>query len=380
MPIPNGPVQQPNFHDPAFQQNGQQAQNGQRQAPTMQGVPPTIQQFEGGAVQMPAPTFPAPQPQQQPGFVQVGQDPQGRPIYQQVQQQAQPAQQIPNQQNWQGQQPQQRSTQQQLDRQSSQYLQPQQGAQVNIDAQGRLSGPGVPPELQGRTLAEGLNSYGMMRQVAMQMAAGQRPQVPGQMPPQQQPYSQQVQQPQAQTPAQQVGAAAQPKSFWADPEGAIQRIVDDRLAPVTQQTQLQAVQGARDTVAAQFPQFAQYEGLVIQKMQGLDPRILANPKAWEIAFQQVVGEVALNGGRFPAGGQQPVAQPANNGWQPYTQGQQGAPGGPRLGDFFTEAPGAGFAGNGAADGTFGLNPAQQEVARRMNLTNEQYARGAGMIP
>lgn len=359
IPVPEGPVQQPNFNDPAFQQ----ARQPQRQAPTPAGIPPMQQQYDGGAVQMPAPSFPqsAQQPTAPAQFRQVGTDAQGQPLYAPV---VQPSQQVPNQ-GWQ--QPQAQPVQ----RAAAPMLQQQQGAQVNIDANGRLSGPGVPPELQGRTLAEGLQSYGMMRQVVLQGQQRPAPQV-------------QQQAPQGATPAQQVGAAAQPKSFWADPEGAIERIVDQRLAPVTQQSQLQAVQGARDTVAAQFPQFSQYEGLVLQKMQGLSPDVLANPKAWEIAFQQVVGEVALSGGRFPTGGQQQanghLQQPANNGWQPYTQGQQNPQGGPRLGDFFTEAPAANFAGNAPNDGTYGLTPAQQEVARRFGYSNEQYARGAGMIP
>lgn len=382
QPVPQqGQVAQPNFNAPPFRGNGngQAQQQGFQQMPMPgQGgqqqaqqpfqssmpaqMPQTHQQYDGGSVNLPQPFFAPPQQQQQP-----------------QQQYQQPAQQVPNQ-GWGQQQMPTYVAGQGVPQQQQGFGQPQQqggaqqvGAGVQFDAQGRMYGPGVPRELQGRTLQEGLQLYGVMQQ---QVTNGLvRPQQQ-----QQQAAQQQFQQPNQQTPAQQVGAQGQARSFWADPEGAIERIVEQRLAPVTQMTQLQQVQAARDAVAQQVPIFTQYEPLVIAKMQGMSPEILANPQAWRIALEQVVGEQALNGGRFPQQGQQvqqgyvPQGQQPQGGWQPYGQ----APA-PRLGDFFTEQPSAGFTGNGnPSDGTFGLNGAQQEAARRFGLSNQEYARGLGM--
>lgn len=350
---------------PQQQQQYQPPQQQQPYVPPMQ-VMPGSDQFS-----FPQPYFP-PAQQQQP---QQQMGPNGLPIPQQQphQQQGGYAAQLGY-----GQQPQQQPGWQQMPQQPQQQQRPQQQqaqGQIQQDHLGRLWGPGLPPQLQGATYAQVQQALGLQgRTQQMQAPQGFQPQQVMQQP---QPQQQQ------QTPTQQgqVGAQAQPKTFWADPEGAIERIVEQRLAPMTQQTQIQAVQSARDTVAAQYPEFSQYETDVIQRMQGLDPQLLGNPQAWRIAFEQAVGERYLQqqrGGGFRQLGngqsQQANGQPGPQGWQPYQ-----APNAPRLGDFFTESPSAGFSG---MDGSFGqqqpqLTPAQQEVARRFGLSGQQYLQGMG---
>lgn len=349
------------------QQQQQQFQPQQQQAyvPPMQ-VMPGSDQFS-----FPQPFFPPAQQQQQP----------------QQQQNGLPAPQVQPHQQQQGGfaaqlgygQPQQQQGQwQQMGQQPQQQQRPQQQqaqGQIQQDHLGRLWGPGLPPQLQGATYAQVQQALGLQgRSQQMQAPQGFQPQQVLQQP-------QQQQQQQAPTQQGQVGAQAQARSFWSDPEGAIERIVESRLAPMTQQSQIQAVQSARDTVAAQYPEFQQYEADVIQRMQGLDPTLLGNPQAWRIAFEQAVGERYLQqqrGGGFRQLGngqsQQANGQAGVQGWQPYQ-----APNAPRLGDFFTESPSAGFSG---MDGSFGqqqpqLSAAQAEVARRFGISGQQYLQGMG---
>src|SRR3982750_134444 len=353
----------------------QQQQQPQYQPPQQQQayVPPMQVMPGGDQFSFPAPYFPPAPPQQQ-----QQQGPNGLPAPQQQphqQQQGGYAAQLGY-----GQQPQQQGGWQQMGQQPQQRPQPQapqqpQG-QIQQDHLGRLWGPGLPPQLQGATYQQVQQALGLQgRPQQMQAPQGFQPQQVMQQPQQQQ---------QQQTPTQQgqVGAQAQPKSFWSDPEGAIERIVESRLAPVTQQSQIAAVQSARDTVAGQYPEFAQYEADVIQRMQGLDPQLLGNPQAWRIAFEQAVGERYLQqqrGGFRQLGNGQPV-QPqqangqAGQGWQPYQQTNA-----PRLGDFFSESPSAGFSG---MDGSFGqqqpqLTPAKQAEARRFGISGQQYLQGMG---
>lgn len=331
VPVPHTPQQAAQQTQQLQAQQPAQQQFAPQQLVQQQSIPPMQQAYDGAALHMPVPR-PPPQPQQQA---------------QAPQQYGQPSQQVQQPQGFVP------PVQQQQQAPQQQQQAPQQGAQVQFDAQGRMFGAGVPAELQGRTLQQGLQQYGVLQQQAIQ----------GIVRPQQVQQQQAQAQAQPQTPAQQVGAQGQAKSFWADPEAAMERIIDQRMAPITRTNELQSVQSARDTVAAQYPVFSQYEPQVIQRLQGMSPEILGNPQAWALALQQVVGEAQLSG-RFPQ-----------------QQGQQQAQqNGPTLGQFFTESPSAGFSSSGQnGDGTFGLNTAQQEAARRMGFSNADYARGAGLI-
>lgn len=400
-PLPNGQGgppqggQGPGFGPPAGlpaqQANGQGyvPQYGQppqqQQQPQQQPIPPMHQMPNTDAIQFPAPYFPPPQPQQQPnGFPAPQQQPhQQGGFAQQLGYGQQPQQ---NPQGWTqlpmppaGGQPQQQ--QQAPQQQQQQRPQAPTGA-IQQDHLGRLWGPGLPPTLQGATFQQVQAALGLQQQAPQGQQQFQ--QRGFQQMPQPQFQQQQPQQQAPQTPTQQgqVAAQAPPKSFWADPEGAIERIVEQRMAPMNQAAQITAVQAARDAVAGQYPEFAQYENDVIARMQGLDPQLLGNPQAWRIAFEQAVGERYLQqmrgGGNFrQPNGQQQVQQPAAQGWQPYQA--QSPVQQPRYGDFFTESPSAGYQG---VDGQFGaqaaqLTPQQLEAARRFGMSPQQYLQGMG---
>ncbi len=364
-PAPNGqgfPGQQPQFQQ-------QQQQPQAPQGPPQPQVPYTQNIMPEPAYTMPVPQMPQPQPQyQQNPQQQYQQQPQYQPAWQ-------GGQQIPQQQpQYPGQQPQQPV--QQPQRQQAP------GQQIQFDQQGRMFGSGLPQELQGKTMAEAVGMYGVMRQYAVQNQAQQQP-------------PQRQQQPALQ---QQQGRP----NFFADPEGAIERAIERKLAPVLEQTTQTQITEARNAVAQLHPQqFAQYEGEVLQRLHGLPAETLANPAAWRMALQQVVGEKAMQGQL-----QQPVPQPQpQQQWQqtvppqmqprmanplsqypqqqqaPQPQQQQQQNWVPATPQFFTESPSAVMypGGDPAMGGPNGmqLTAQQQEVARRFGYSNEQYIQGMG---
>lgn len=327
-------------------------------------------------VQMPQPYFPPPQQQQQPQQPSPSQQiypnqPQFAPAWQggqQIQpgqqQQQQPA--LPWQQQRQQQQP-----------QVPYGTGPAASQQVQFDQQGRMFGPGLPQELQGKTMAEAVQLYGMMRQGYIATQAQQRQQQP--------------QQPQP-TPTQQgqIQAQARPTSPWTDPEGFFGRIIEEKLsaalAPVTQATFEDQIGRTRDQIAAAYPIYAQVEPQVLQKLQGLPPETLTNPEAWKLALSAVLGERQLQPQRngqpqpqqngqpqLPWGSPMPIAQ------LPWQQAQQ-----PQAHQsFFTESPSAvmqgGYApGDQPLQGQYQLTPQQKEVARRFGMTEQQYLQGMGI--
>ncbi len=363
---PNQGQQQQGWSPGQQQQNGQPQQ--QMQAP-QQGFNPqtTVVQTEPH-VQFPAPYFP-PQQQQQQNNQQnqlYPNAPQYAPAWQGGQQQPQ------QQQPWQQQQPQ----QQQPTQRPMQQQAPAPAQNVQFDQSGRMFGAGLPQELQGKTMQEAIQIYGMMRQGYTAASQQQRPQ--------------QQQQQQQQTPTQQgqVAAQSRPSSPWTDPEGFFGRLLDEKLGamlgPVVQRTNEQEIAGVRDDISSRYPQYQQYEAAVLQRLEGLPVETLKNPQAWELALSAVVGEQMLRGGgqqqrpQQNNGGQAVLPwQSANQGWQQQNQPQQHQ-------SFFTESPSAVMQGGFVPgdqqfqQGAQNLSAAQLEVARRFGISPAQYAQGMGV--
>lgn len=288
-----------------------------------------------------------------------------------------------------GAQPQYPGQQLQPQRQPNGQFAPQQQAPaqgIQFDQQGRMTGAGLPQELQGKTMQEAIGLYGVMRNSYVQTQSQRQPTAQGQQSA-----------PQAQAPT----ATPQRGSFWSDPEGTLDRMLDQRLAPILQQSQEQSIEGARNSIAQMYPQhFANYEGEIYARLNGLPPETLANPRAWQLALEQVVGEKAM-AGQFNSA--VPQGQPNTQGFV-QTVPPQGQPAAPQQYQpqiqppqypravlpweraqqpvapqpFFTESPTAGANGGFEPNGAGGqLNPAQVEVARRMGLTPQQYVQGMG---
>lgn len=331
---PNPPVGTPGY--PQQQAPTQPQQQGvpqgmMQQAPQAQ-LPQWGQQTQGGAPQegFGPPSFPAPFRMPQPF--------QGQPQFQQQPQQGQPQQQQPS---------------------------PQ---QPNLDPNTRLTGAGIPTELQGKTIAEALQIYGGMRNVMLQQTT----------PRQQAPAQPSTQQPQG-APTQDPGGWD-----WRNPQAGIARVVQEQLAPVVaslqpvvMQSNLQQVNAARNVVAAQIPNFASIEPQVLERLRGADPQQLMNPDMWRVAAESVVGQMALQG-RLPAAPQQTQQQTQRfNPWlQPAQNVQPGQQPMPNLNGFFSEQPNSG-APNAAPQQ---LTPTQQWAAQQMGMAPDLYAAWAAGVP
>jgi hypothetical protein len=260
--------------------------------------------------------------------------------------------------------------------------QPQQPQQMPQQLQGsdlnqRLYGPGIPAELQGKTVGEGLRYYGIMREEFIRRGQ-QQPQQP-QAQPQQQPQQQFQQQPQGQPSAQPRG----PQQPQGDPmrqyvEEAIRQVMPEMLAPVVQPIQQQNLQRIYQETKSRYPDWQQHEAAIIQSMQGADPQTLSNPAAWEAAYRHAVGDAVVRQRQ----GQQPQQAP---GYQPYGFGgqpQQQLP--PQFDSQAQYRPPQMQGANGAP--TFvesptppppqmpqqGYDPADEMAAKRFNIPVEVY--------
>ena len=255
---------------------------------------------------------------------------------------------------------------------------PQGGA---VDLNQRLFGPGIPAELQGKTVGEGLRYYGIMREDFIRR--GQQPQQPqqqpqGYQPPQygQPPIQQQPGQPQyQQQPGGPPSAVPRVPGAPVDPQRQfIAEAIQEALAPVVAPLQQQNFQRIYGEVRARYPDWAQHEATIIQSMQGADPQTMANPAAWEAAYRHAVGDAIVRQRQ----GQHP---PSGPGFQPYSFGgfqvappqqnpqaqylpPQGAAGAPTFVESPTPPP--------PQMPQQGYDPADEMAARRFNMPVEVY--------
>lgn len=231
-------------------------------------------------------------------------------------------------------------------------------APAGIDPNTVLSGPNIPAELQGRTMAEAIRIYDGMRNIVLQTSAA---------PPQ----SQGLVTPPPQAPAQIPGGQTPDSWDWRNPEKAIEatveRVVQRALGPMIQQNTVSAMERARNQVAATVgPQvFAQIESAVIARLQGADSAALANPAMWQIATDATLGEMMRRGQPMP--GARPPLPP---GAQVVAPGAQPVP---NFNGFYTEAPtGAAPTGGGNQ-----LSPQQEWARQQMGQSVEEYIAWGG---
>lgn len=243
------------------------------------------------------------------------------------------------------------------------------------DLNQRLYGPGIPAELQGKTVGEGLRYYGIMREDFIRR--GQQPQ---QQPQQFQQPQQQYQQPQQGQPQQQ---SAQPRAPQIDPvqqhvADAIRQVLPEMLAPVVQPLQQQNFQRVYQETKSKYPDWAQHEAVIIQSMQGADAQTLSNPGAWEAAYRHAVGDAMVRARQGQQVPQAPGYQPYGFGGfqvqpqapqQPNPQAQYGPPqmgvnGAPTFVESSTPAP--------VSMPQQGYDPADEIAAKRFGMPIEIY--------
>lgn len=260
--------------------------------------------------------------------------------------------------------------------QQPQYGQPPQLPQQfqGADLNARLGGPGIPPELQGRTVAEGLRYYGIMREEFARMR--QQPQQPLQGQPGQQP--QQPQQPAPQFSAQprvpQQGVPGQPDPMRQYITDGLREVLPEMLAPLTAPITQRQVQETYGAVRSRYPDWAQFEGDIMQSLQGANAAQLSNPDVLEAAYFYAKGR-GMSRPAQPQG--QPGYQPA--GYPSYLPGPQ-APAGyappmpqqysataPAFVEGPTPPPPQSFSQNGQAN-----DPRDELFARRFNVPVEVF--------
>lgn len=334
----------------------------------------------GGFPQGGQQTLPAPHP-----TMPWGQQPQQQPVPQQQQQV------FPGQQGWpQQQQPMQQQQQQvhptvpfgdpNAPMQQQQQQQPP-ALHPNTVIQ---AGPGIPPELVGRTLGQAFGIYSALATdyVTRNPVRGGQPQ---QQQQQQQPGQQTQQQ---QQPPRQPGQISDgSKQFFADPD-AYMSARDEKLIakfreelnnnPATQAAQRTQFQTAAEQAARQVPDFFNLRPYMEPILASANPATLTDPQTW-IGIADLARGRAMRAGQYQPPQpqtQQPTQQPQQQGW-----GQPGPMSVPAAAvpawSFFTEGPTA--SGNTATGAPAQLTAAQQEAAQKFGMSPEQYAAWNGGV-
>lgn len=181
-----------------------------------------------------------------------------------------------------------------------QFQQPQQQGQVpQLGLNTRLDGPGVPNALRGRTLGEALTIYSALegnwaqRQGSVQTPAQQSL---AQMQPQQGLAVQGQGQGAGQQGQSQVNPWTNPGQFFGD---LFEQKLEQRLGPVIQHTQQQAVSQAYTIAKGGVVDFAILEPDLMQMLAGADPASLANPATW-IGAADIIRGRQMREGRYQA--------------------------------------------------------------------------------
>lgn len=332
------------------------------------GQPPVVQPVPQG--QPPVPQQGVPQPGFAPQPGQVPQ-PQGQPQGPQFEQ---PHPTVQYGQNLPPQAPQQ-----------APVAQPQGGPTVQMDPRSILDGPGVPPELRGKTFGQAMRIYGALANNWLQQQQGRPPEQSardlagqpqgGQQPP----------------PQQQLPAGGQPSAaanFFRDPAGVIAPIVEQTVqrivGPVLQQTRGNAIEQARDRARAMVPDWQGLEADIMETVATATPDMLTNPEYWIGAADLARGKSmrVRNPNPLPTP-QGPAQQQAQQPMAPF-YGPQAVPTNgygfqqPAYPpNSFTEAPSAPSIYSNTPMGV--LSPAEQTVAQKMGMSFEQYAAWKGGV-
>lgn len=239
------------------------------------------------------------------------------------------------------------------------------------------SGPGVPPELVGRTVGQAYQIYSALatewiRRTPQGGGTQAPPPAPGQPAPAQ---------PQPVRPAAPVAG-----DFWRDPEGNIKRIVAEtvatQMAPVTQATQEQEVIRARDIAVAGIPDAQVLWPEIVKALQGVDPSGLTDPHIWERAADMARGSMMRAGTYRSPAPAAPAAPPAPNnqpfiaaGGRPsFPGGQPGAAVLPQVA-FFSEGPST----PGGGGQTTGLTAEEANVASKFGMSPQDYMAWKGGV-
>lgn len=285
--------------------------------------------------------------------------------------------------------------QQQPGQQPAQQPAPQQ--QVGFDPNARISGPGFPPELQGKTVGEAMRYYQVMREDFVSRNRPGQQQQPAPQQPAPQPQGgprNQYGQPTTQSgqPALQTNGAPQ------DQQGQpLQQMVQQAVAEALRPVQNVSVGTVYQQVASRFPDWVQHDSEIQQALVGADPSQLLNPIVWESAYYLVKGRKASQGQQpqqqsyqAPRNEPQPQAPAWQNGMPVDSRGQPIQVGGypqqqqpvnqgyPQQQQYFVESP---TPQPPAQGGQYGSAPQDEHWAKKFGIPVDEYrAWKGGNVP
>lgn len=250
-----------------------------------------------------------------------------------------------------------------------------------------LDGPGIPPELRGKSFSEVMGIYGSMRNVVLRVAEGGQPIAGPPTADRGAPAPAAVPAAPAAPPAPGAPAAPSKEDFWRDPIGSITAAlipkIDERIQAATEPFRQGAVdttvQRVQQQISTEFPDFAAYEPAVREMLKGAAPEQLANAELWRTAYWVSKGRATAppaagggNGTQPPAAPPAPARPATPYPPQPVVGGGQPVP---NMTSFFSEAPSAPNSAVGAAS----LTPSQLAVAAAMNMSPDQYVAWKGGV-
>jgi hypothetical protein len=292
--------------------------------------------------------------------------------------------------------------------QQQQQQAPQPAARYDIPDHVVLDGPGIPPEIRGRTFGQMKQIYGALasdfvsRQPGRQVQQQQQQNVPGvggPVPsgPPRGPNGQPIYV-QGQANGGQPQQQDEVRAFWENPAGfirtAVREEVGTTMGPTVQRNQAQAIQEARSVAASGIPDFAALEGEMMGMLTQADPAALQDPRLWISTADLVRGRM-MSQGRYDPRWQNRQGQQQNGAPQFGQPGQNFHQQGPGVSvpapmapiphqTFFTEAPtppaanwGGGWSGGGGNQ--WQLSADQQMYAQKMGMSEQQYRDWSGGV-
>lgn len=245
-----------------------------------------------------------------------------------------------------------------------------------------LDGPGIPPELKGRTFGEMIGLYGSMRNAILSTAGNSPAPAPAAPAP---------------APAAPAAPVAPPVTatsaeYWRDPVGKtrealmpeIRTAIQEALAPMMAHQVTNQVDNVVAQMGTEFADFEAWRPAVQENLKGASAEMLANPELWRTAYWVAKGRAGAMGQPAPAAPAPaaprpyaPPAPPAAPGTpypaQPVVGAGQPQP---NMGaGYFSEAPSA---PNSAA----GLAPSNEDAhwAGKLNMPVELYVQWKNGVP
>lgn len=255
---------------------------------------------------------------------------------------------------------------------------PQVPVRVELNENHILDGPGVPPELRGRTVGQAMRIYGTLADSYLRRQPVQQPNQ-AQQPPQNQPAPQPPRQVPNQVQQPRNGSGQyQSNPGWDQPnepqQPDIRQVIREELQPYAQNASVAAMESAR----RQIPDFNELEADILQQLDGMPQQVLVNPQAWIRAADLARGakmRTRFNGAQQPGGNSGGYGAPQHNGVSPANGMSVPANSyGLQPHQFFSESPTPPVFGQ-----EYGLSASEQAAAAAFGMAPDEYRAWKGGV-